>query len=273
MKKISFRFVIVSLIILSFVLVSCSEKDPVAPTESPVLPPAESMKIDVSFFQKSGLAKTSEMATKNNFLNASLRVAFVNTAVVLTMSIPTAVFAAAASTPPVWNDNDKKFHWIYTVNYNQLTFKADLAGSLDSQAGEAVWEMYITSNATKPTLDNFLWYEGRSKLGNKSGWWLIYDYTKPTEKKSVFRLDWSIKDTESTVVFKNVLAGNEGENDVLTYWANATERKVTYFDNSKQETAEVYWEIAKGTGYVLAPDYNNGQKACWDENQNDVACP
>ncbi|MCI0512719.1 hypothetical protein L0128_05865, partial [candidate division KSB1 bacterium] len=105
MKRISFKFVFVSLIILSLVLVSCFEKDPVSPKESPLLPPAESMKIDVSFFQKSGLAKTSEMATKNNFVNASLRVAFINTAVVLTMSIPTAVFAAAASTQPVWNDN------------------------------------------------------------------------------------------------------------------------------------------------------------------------
>lgn len=273
MKMISYKSVSFLLIVLSLVIVGCSDKDPVSPKESPILPPAESMKIDVSFFQKGNLTKTTEMLSKNNFINASLRVGVINTAVILTMSIPTAVFSAAASHQPVWDNDDKKFHWIYTLTYNQLTFKADLAGWLDNQAGEAVWEMFITSNATKPTLENFLWYEGRSKLGNKTGWWLIYDPQRPTEKRSLLRLDWDISATESTVIFKNVTTGIEGENDLLTYWVNATERKITFWDNSSQQTLEIYWEITNGTGYIVAPDYNNGEKACWDESQNDVTCP
>ncbi len=273
MKRTSFKLVSIFLIVLSLLLVSCFEKDPVAPTESPILPPAESMKIDVSYFQKGNLDKTAGMLTKNNFFNASVRVGVINVAVVVTMSVPTAVFAAAASNQPVWDSDDLKFHWIYTLTYNQLTFKADLAGWLDTKSGEAVWEMYITSNATNPKLDKFLWYEGRSKLDNKSGWWLIYDSQKPSERRYLLRLDWSIKGTENILTFKNVTVGNEGENDLLTYWVNAAEREITFWDNSTKQTLEIYWELTKGTGYLIAPDYNSGQKACWDESQNDVACP
>jgi hypothetical protein len=189
------------------------------------------------------------------------------------MSIPTAVFAAAASNPMAWDQNDQKFHWIYTISYQQIVFKADLAGWIDAQAGESVWEMYITSNASQPALNNFLYYEGRSKLANASGWWVIYNALTPTQKNKVLQLDWSVSATESQIIFTNVMAGNAGENDKLTYWVSGVDRKVNFWDNSTSAMLEIYWEVEKGTGYIIAPDYNDGKKACWDANQEDVTCP
>ncbi|MCI0513753.1 hypothetical protein L0128_11110 [candidate division KSB1 bacterium] len=273
MKRKWFRSGLSVVLLISLCFVNCSEKNPVAPEQSPVLPPVASMKIDLAYFQQGGLAKAIANTPKNNFLNAAGRVVFLNAAVVVTMSIPTAVFAAAVSQPMTWDANDRKFHWIYTVTYQQMVFKADLAGWIDAQAGEAVWEMYITNTAEPLKLDHFLYYEGRSKLANTSGWWVIYNASTPTQKNKVLNLDWSVSATESKVVFTNVMAGNAGENDKLTYWVSGVDQKVNFWDNSANAMLEIYWETAKGTGYIIAPDYNNGQKACWDENQNDVTCP
>lgn len=271
MKTNWFQSGVIVILLIGLSFLNCDENNPTEPGESPVLPPQASMSIDLNFFQQGNLTKPAEPTTKNNFINAAARVAILNVAVVATMSIPTAVFAAAVSQPVTWDSKDQKFHWIYTVTYQQMVLKADLAGSIDAKAGEAVWEMYITSTALK--LDNFLYYEGRSKLPNSSGWWIIYNPQTPTTKNKVLQLDWSASSTESEVIFTNVMAGNAGENDKLTYRVSGVDRKVNFWDHSASALLEIFWETAKGTGYIIAPDYNAGLKACWDANQNDVTCP
>jgi hypothetical protein len=47
---------------------------------------------------------------------------------------------------------------------------------------------------------------------------------------------------------------------------------ITYLDASEQDFMEIYWNAADGSGYLIAPHYNGGVKACWDTNRQDVAC-
>jgi hypothetical protein len=47
---------------------------------------------------------------------------------------------------------------------------------------------------------------------------------------------------------------------------------ITYLDASEQDFMEVYWNAGDGSGYLIAPHYHGGVKACWDANQQDVAC-
>jgi hypothetical protein len=48
---------------------------------------------------------------------------------------------------------------------------------------------------------------------------------------------------------------------------------VTYFDKSENSTLEISWDAATNAGYIIAPNYNNGQKSCWDNQLNDTTCP
>ena len=50
------------------------------------------------------------------------------------------------------------------------------------------------------------------------------------------------------------------------------DRMITYLDASAQEYMEIYWNAADGSGYLIAPHYNGGAKACWDASQQDIAC-
>jgi len=46
-----------------------------------------------------------------------------------------------------------------------------------------------------------------------------------------------------------------------------------FFQAATQDSIQVVWDMISGEGYIIAPNYNNGQKACWDSNQDDIACP
>ena len=60
--------------------------------------------------------------------------------------------------------------------------------------------------------------------------------------------------------------------DVFTASVDGDDRMITYSDASEQAFMEIYWNAADGSGYLIAPHYNGGVKACWDANQQDVAC-
>ena len=274
MTKSSLKFACVALLTFGMLLNGC-DKNPTENEEAqkPTLPPASSMKVDLNLFTSSNLPKSGSQQSVPglNFITARATVALINAAVVLNLRVPTVVLAAAFSQDPVLKA-DGKFHWIYTASQGNQQFQADLAGWIDVPAQESVWEMRIT--ASTPPLNNFLWYEGRAKLTNISGYWDVYDATQPTSNTKILRIDWNVQDsTHATLEFTIVKPGIPENGDQLTYTANGNEFSVVYVDASPAATLTVFWNAATHAGYITAPNYNGGQKSCWDELLNDVTCP
>jgi len=263
---------------LVFFLISlfACEKNATEPENNtpPALPPVESMQFDLSLFNSpsnNSLAKTA--VSKQNFAAAALRVLFIKTAVTFAAIVPTAVFAAAISQEPVLQE-DGKFHWIYMVQNGTNTFSADLAGWIDMQTTEIVWEMYVSSNTHSPELDQFLWYEGRSNLGNEEGWWLFYDDKSPDSLLEVLKIDWQIPDVNHReLILSNVNQSWEGFGDSLTYTMEMNENFLIFFDASENQTSTIFWDAQTGAGFIEWFDYKEGTKSYWDENQDDTTGP
>lgn len=271
-KDKSARLVMVIVLIVS--LFAC-EKNPTEPGKNaPPLPPVESMKLELSFFPKlstNSLAKTT--LSKQNFTNAALRVWIIHTAVALAAVAPTAVFAAAISQEAELQP-DGKFHWIYTVQNGNDIFTADLAGWVDQASKEIVWEMYVSSNTHSPALDHFLWYEGRSQIDNKEGWWLFYDDKSLAAKIEVLKVDWQIPDTKHReLVLSNVKQLSAEFGDTLSYSLADNDNNLVFFDASEAKTNTIYWDSKTGAGFIEWFDYKNGVKSYWDENQEDITGP
>jgi hypothetical protein len=271
-KNQSVRFITVVVLIVS--LFAC-EKNPTEPGENaPPLPPAESMKLDLSFFPKpssNSLAKTT--LSKQNFTNAALRVWIIHTAVSLAAIVPTVVFVAAINQEAELQP-DGKFHWIYTVQNNNDTFSADLAGWVDQASKEIVWEMYVSCNTHSPELDHFLWYEGRSKIGNKEGWWLFYDDKSPASMVEVLKVDWQIPDAKHReLVLSNVKQSSNEYGDTLSYTLDNNDNNLVFFDASEVKTNTIYWDSKTGAGFIEWFDYKDGVRSYWDENQDDTTGP
>ena len=149
------RRLLLYMLLSSVIMTACTKDDPLSPdkSEPPALPPVESMKFDLSLFNNSGslLAKAnpSLILSKNNFANAVIRVAIVNTVVFAATAIPVATFAAAISQHATL-ESDGKFHWVYQVKYGKHTFEADLAGYVERDNSRVIWEMYISNNKSQP---------------------------------------------------------------------------------------------------------------------------
>ncbi len=242
--------------------------------EQPVLPPPESMKMDFSYFMKPGAGKAGGRAVAgNNFNNAVVRVLIINTVVGAILALPALTLAAAASQKPELQD-DGKFHWVYTYQDSNVTLQADLAGWIDVNSKESVWEMRVTNSAAKPPLQNFLWYEGRAALDVSGGYWEFYDAAAADSSTKVLRLDWTFSTPDTVSLEITVVKPGIPENgDRVTYRIQTPIRTVQFFDQSRGTTVEISWNVETGAGYLKAPDYNNGEKACWDEQRNDVPCP
>ncbi len=263
-------------LIAAHVFMTACDKNPSGPDnkQQPALPPQSSMAMDLSDFNQAlpkGQAETN--APGLNYTTARVTVALINLSVATILSVPTLTFVAALSQQPVLQ-SDGKFHWIFTVNDGSKSFKADLAGWVDVPTSEAVFEMRISTTGVIPALNNFLWYEGRAQLTNKTGYWEIYDALRPASPTKILRIDWQAPDqNNATLELTAVEQGVPTFGDKVRYNVAGTTRTVQHFDASANATVTITWDAVTKAGSITAPNYNNGNKACWDSQLNDVTCP
>ncbi|NUO83531.1 hypothetical protein HUU05_25945 [candidate division KSB1 bacterium] len=275
MKRSLLNHLFVAALIAVHMLMTACDKNPASPDnkQQPTLPPQSSMTMDLSDFNQAlskGQAETS--AIGQNFVTARLTVATINLAVATILSVPTLTFVAAISQQPVLKE-DGKFHWIFNVNDGPKTFKADLAGWIDVPATEAVFEMRISTTGVTPALTNFLWYEGRAKLDNKTGYWEVYDALRPASAIKVLRIDWQVADqTHANLELTAIEQGVATYGDKVTYNTNGADRTVMNYDASENTAVTIDWDAVTKAGSITAPSYKDGEKACWDSQLNDVAC-
>jgi hypothetical protein len=272
MKSKTCVLFVVSLLLL-FSAMSCDK----APVESerplqPLLPPAQSMKINLSNFGllQSTLTKPVFPTTQNNYNNAVMRVAIVNTVVAVHMIIPSAIFAAALAEKPILGQ-DGKFHWIFQTKAGVTTFEADLAGWIVHSEQKVYWEMYVTNPLMVPSLDKFIWYDGWSGIENKQGQWVFYNPQKPDEGETQLQIDWYYNnENDAQLTFKNMWESSSDAGDELDYVVADNNRSMDFLDVSKNETWQIFWDAETTAGYLHVPGYNSGEPAYWDENHQDI---
>jgi len=267
MKNVTPKSMLAVLLIFTLLnlIIACDKNPTEAEKTPPVLPSVNTMQVNLSLFTTSSLAKENSIS-QWNFTTAVITVTIVNAWVVLGLAAPVFVFGSALQDQPELQ-SDGKFHWIYNTSFLSVPYTADLAGWLDVPNTQSVWEMYITFGS----LNNFLWYDGRCNFTATSGDWIFYDETRPDTLNPKIRIDWiNNSETDRSLTFTNVFAGNEYEGDILKYTVNGTALSVEFYDASVGTTVIIAWDAVTTAGYIQAPYYNNGQPAYWDENHNDL---
>lgn len=252
-------------------VLGCGDDPAGSPGEPPPLPPAGSMRADMSLFDQA----TDQTAPRRipvglHFLTAAAVVTVARVATVAVMAVPVATFAAASSNDPVFEDG--AFHWRYAVQQGGQSFLADLSGRGDGT--ESVWEMRISATATDPPLEDFLWYSGRASLTGEAGEWHVFDALDPMSGTEVLAIQWTHPDGDRwTLDFTNVEPGGAHLGDRLGYAVDGDVRTVRFLDASEDAETEIRWSAATGAGYIESPGYNGGVRSCWDATLQDSACP
>jgi hypothetical protein len=227
---------------------------------------------DFSFFGPAGAVQADAAPNASmsslNFGAAAIRVLAAQVATVVVLAVPVATFAAAANNTPTFEDDDR-WHWRFTTVQGGHTYTAHLTGAV--QGSTVDWDMRITSPTHNPPLDEFVWYGGVGQRDRTSGTWTFYDPATPGSSTAVLEIDWTHM-SATDHGFEATALGGLASGDVFTASVDGNDHVITYLDASKQEFMEIYWNAADGSGYLIAPHFNGGEKACWDSSQQDIAC-
>ena len=277
-------FMVILCMLMVMLLVGCGEdaddnNDDNDNSEAPPLPPEDSMTVDLSLFDESvpGVLEAPSAATPptyQNFINAVVRVGTISTGLAAAASVPAAVFAAARLHEPTPQGEDT-WVWTYSVTVEFVTFAAELTGVKKSK-DVIDWSMVVSADAPLYPVQAFLWYTGTSDKENLEGSWQFYDATTPMEQNSTVTVDWAASEDDEILklTIKNVDTRPESEyvGDVLDYDVTDNAAVLSYEDNSEGEIWEIIWDLDTGEGSLKVPEYNNGEKACWNSKKQDDAC-
>jgi hypothetical protein len=238
-----------------------SENAPSAPaSEAPALPDTSKFSFDFGPF--GGHAKNFEI-TQQNFLNAAVRVAVLQTVTNLVLAPPVAAFAVALHTVPT-RQPDGSYLWVYTHVYGAQESQIRLRGEPTDRG--AAWELRIT--ALHLGIVSELWFDGETSRRGDEGFWRFYDFGKPGDPM-VARLEWENTPTSKSVSFTDLYANVD---DVLAYRETGDACSIDFHDASEASDWFIRWDRTTGEGSLRVPDYNGGEEACWDGGRNDIDC-
>ena len=274
------RIVTLALLALFVPLLAGCGKEPTAPSAAktaPALPPATSAKFDFGFFQRTGGAQAfaahpegvKSTEAKSNWINAAVRVIFINLTVADLFSAPVLALDAALQQTPVLGD-DGWYVWRYSFTDKGHAISLRLRARIDGAV--VTWQMYASDPQAQPVLQDFLWFTGESRLTNDRGFWVFNDL-RDAQTIPVARIDWNnASATRRSLVFSNIETGSADLGDRLEYQLDGSIASVLFHDASEHQEADIQWNESTGTGSLQVPDYNGGLRACWDERQENMVC-
>lgn len=250
-------------------LTGCGQDKSANPTpgRAPALPSAQKLNFNFGFF-KSQAPQDRALAVqagKENFFNASVRVAVIGVVTDFILTPPITAFGLALNTTPVLQP-DGAYLWIYTWVNGAEEAQIRLRGKIMADAVN--WEMRVSSNTESPAFVNELWFTGTTHRDGDQGELNFHEFHEPG-KPVVARINWDSAGGTDQLTFTDL---SENPGDVLTLLNANDVARITYHDAAAGQDHFITWNEKNGTGSLRVPDYNGGREACWDNHQNDVSC-
>ena len=273
---------------------SCSSDDPAGPgRQAPSLPDAATMTMDLSFFDQTseGLPElgkdTRDPLTllaepgKTNFMNAALRVHVLHLIFCGAVIPPISAFALAIHSVPQLQA-DGWWLWTYIFVKDQVEYSIFLYGR--DVGDRTQWRMEVSTANPEMPLDHFVWFEGEALKYESSGYWQFYEpvsvlraaaaATIQTPGRQSIRMDWlNLTGNIHRLSVLNNNPDSADEGDLIMFYASPEVSRIDFTDSAAPEVVYNITWYADDSGSIQVPDYNNGEKACWDTDQFDVVCP
>lgn len=254
-----------SLLLLSVLMLGCNSLGSNG-DRPPELPPAESMQVSVSDMENASASKTKTNA-ESNFRTALFAAGVAKTVIEVNLAIPRILLQAAKDIEPQQNANGT-WQWSYSVDAQDKSFEVLLTADQDGN-GNTMWNFYVSTDAVSPAIENKLFFTGSTNNSTNTGNWVYFDLTTGEE---VSEVSWDLSEGDKSVILEVVSDRNGHMGDSITYEFNGTVKSLVYLDASSSETTVISFNTKNHTGYIISPNYNDGVKACWDENLNNVTC-
>lgn len=298
MKRFATHMILGLIVVISSMsLTACSKENDIdllsAGDSAPQLPSTSTMLMDLSPFGIDGMpteadknassqAALASSGEKTNWIQAVVRVVFITLTMYDVFEEPVGAFAVAIHSVPQ-PQADGSYLWTYIFVDGENEYSIFLYGI---EVGDRVeWRMEVSSNNPEFPLDHFVWFDGESMQDDSGGFWQFYipaemsvaltglAASSGTEGVPVARIDWEhngAKDNRLAVT--NNHEGSEDEGDVLEFRELPGVNTIDLHDADADVTHNIT-VLYDESGSITVPDYNNGDKACWDTQHNNAVCP
>lgn len=253
-------------------LVSCSDNATKSTEQNPpAIPPEHSMAMELSNFNEQSKVQSATTQAKNNFGQAVFRAGLLKTIVDINLAIPTAFLKAASESDARLNENEE-WEWKYNTTAESNEYGVRLTAVRD-ESGSASWNFYVTN--PQFNLDNKLFFSGVSDAQGTEGSWSYYSLLDSDGKEEkVSQIAWTVESKDDLNLRLDVVSDrNDNRGDYIDYTLEGTTKAVVHFDASENQETTLQWNTGTNAGSITAPNYNNGNKACWDGNLEDISCP
>lgn len=253
------------MLLFSLHLGGCSdgETSPTAVTlnEPPVLPVAEQLAFDFSFFEAApGLDKAA--GTYDNFINAYLRTALLDVMARLVLVAPVGAFSAAVHTVPV-AQADGSWLWSYDWRYGTDQVGIRLRGL---PLGDVVnWELSLVPAGTTAGVP---WFSGTTNGDGREGHWEFRDLETAGYPVSG-EINWGASQGGTYLEFLSREDGSDGAR--LRFADDNPDFRITFTSDSGAADSFIQWH-ASGQGSLRVPDFNGGLEACWGVDLRNIDC-
>ena len=259
---------ITALLLAAVFIASCSDDPASADEEPPQMPPPQSMEMDFSAFNTQKVVQQKAKSAEN-FSRAAITALILKGVVDVNLAIPRVLLAAANNADANLNA-DGEWEWSFSKTARDTSFEVSLLASRTDQ-DSVNWELYVTN----PSLDlnNQLLFDGTTSADGTEGSWSYYNWKNSANQQQVSQVDWIVAAEDEVQLRLEVTSDRNGhQGDYIDYTYQDSLKTAIYYDNSENEQTEIQFNVDTKAGYIISPDFNNGNKACWDENLQDVAC-
>jgi hypothetical protein len=285
--------ILMAFLLAAWMLPACSSDDntspvePSYPVDAPQLPSMSTMVFDLQFFDieapqvsqqsietgkpNGGELQASDSANRANFINAFIRILFVQLLMYDALEEPIGAFALAIHSIPQQQE-DGSWLWTYIFVDDGLEYSIFLYGTPDTGDEYVDWRMEVSTNDSSNPLDHFVWFDGRTYHDESNGYWQFHDPSLPAPHHSA-RIDWqNPSETESRLTIEVNGPDHPDYGDRLEFFESSFLATLDHYDAGADESGNITL-YADGSGSLTVPGYNNGDEACWDTEQKDTACP
>ncbi|PAP78523.1 hypothetical protein [Rubrivirga marina] len=236
-------------------LTGCDASD--AETDTPAPPAVAAFVLDTDAFPSDG----ARVASGAHFINAAARVGIVSTVVGLHLVLPGAATEAVTADSPtvtagVWM-------WEATTAVNGTPIDLALEGTPEGSSID--WRLVVTG----PEGDPFTYYTATTGLDGETGTWRLF---APDADGPVLTASFDVRDLDDRELTFRVPAGRDHGGSSVRYATDGDERTFDWTDQPTGDRALIVWDDATRAGSITADTYYGGDRACWDEDLDDVAC-
>ncbi len=227
--------------------------------------PAEAFSLQTNLFNQNDAGKTSAGA---NFTAAALRVWPVSVIISANLIVPVAVTAAALQADPIQSGNT--WIWNSTVVSDGHEVAFTLEGTVNGSSIN--WSMRVSYTDGQQTFDDFELYTAVTDFESQTGTWQLF-YEIDGQRRNVLNADFVVTgEDEAAITYSVPNTADRDAGDSVMYQASGDERVFDWRQIAEGFDHLVVWDVATHAGSITATNFNNGDKACWDENLDNAAC-